>query len=93
MAREASVGYSWTIVVAIISARAPGHLDAGRAAADDDEVDGALVDRFWVPVGLLEGLDDPRRQAFRIVERVERERCSAPGVSKKFGWEPAARTR
>ena len=50
-----------------------GHLDAGRAAADDDEVDGALVDPLRVAVGFLEGLDDPRRQALRVVERVERE--------------------
>ena len=50
-----------------------GDLDAGRAAADDDEVDGALVDEARIAVGLLEGLDDPRPQALRVVERVERE--------------------
>ena len=71
-----------------------GDLDPGRPAADDDEVDGALVDEARVAVGLLEGLDDPglaggpRRRANRAGRRARR-----PGVPKKFGCEPAARTR
>ena len=50
-----------------------GDLDPGRPAADDDEIDGAFVGEMRVAVGFLERLDDPRPQAVRVVERVERE--------------------
>ena len=71
-----------------------GDLDTGRAAADDHEVDRALSIRpSGVPVRLLERLDDPGPQPLGVVERVERERVLGPGVPKKLGWEPAARTR
>ena len=56
-----------------------GDLDPGRTAADDDEVEGALVDEARVAVGLLEGLDDPRLEAVRVVERIEREGVLRPG--------------
>ena len=48
-------------------------LHPGRPPADDDEVEGALVDQLRVAVGLLEGLDDPRLEAVRVVERIQRE--------------------
>ena len=60
-----------------------GDLDPGRTAADDDEVDGALVDEARVAVGLLEGLDDARLQAVRVVERIERERVLRPGRTEE----------
>ena len=56
-----------------------GDLDPGRAAADDHEVDRALVDAVRVPVGLLERLDDPGPEAVRVLERVERERVLGAG--------------
>ena len=51
-----------------------GQLDAGRAAADDDEVERARVDQRRVAVGLLEDAEDARAQPLRVVEGVERER-------------------
>ena len=54
-------------------------LDPGRPAADDHEIDGALVGQVRIGVGLLEGLDDPRLEAFRVVEGVEREGVLRPG--------------
>ena len=65
--------YSAVIVSWIRSASAPGDLDAGRPAADDDEVQRALVDQRRVAVGVLEDAEDPRAQPLRVVERVERE--------------------
>ena len=71
----------------------PRQLDAGRAAADDDERERALVEQRGVAVGRLEDLEDPRAQPRRVVERVERERVLLrAGVRKKFGREPAAST-
>ena len=60
-----------------------GDLDPGRAAADDDEVDRALVDELRIAVGLLERLDDPRPQAVRVVERVEREGVLGARASRR----------
>ena len=60
-----------------------GDLDAGRAATDDDEVEGALVDEARVAVGLLEGLDDPRPEAFGVVERIQREGVLRPGCPEE----------
>ena len=51
-----------------------GELDAGRPAADDDEVERALRDQRRVAVGVLEHAEDARAQPLRVVERVERER-------------------
>ena len=76
----------------------PGELDAGRAAADDDEVQRALVDQRRVAVGVLEDAEDPRAQARGVVERVERERVlrgarGAEEVRLRAGGEHEARRR
>jgi hypothetical protein len=60
-------------------------LDAGRAAADDHEVDRAFVDAVRIPVGLLERLDDPGPQTIRVVERVEREGVLRAGGLEEVG--------
>ena len=51
-----------------------GELDAGGSAADDDEVQRALVDQRRVTVGVLEHADDARSQPLGVIEAVERER-------------------
>ena len=56
-----------------VGQRARG-LDPGRAAADDDEVQGAGVEQARVAVGRLEDGDDARPQTRRVVERVQRQR-------------------
>ena len=72
--------YSALIVSWIRSASAPGHLDAGRPAADDDEVQRALVDQRRVAVGVLEDAEDARaqplsrRRASRAGRRARRRR-------------------
>ena len=50
-----------------------GRLDAGRAAADHDEVQRAAVEQRGVAVGSLEQAEDPRAQARGVVVAVERE--------------------
>jgi hypothetical protein len=66
--------YSTLIVVADEVGQRAGELDPGGAAADDDEVQRALVDERRVAVGLLEERDDARAQPLGVVEAVERER-------------------
>ena len=41
-----------------------------------------------IPVGLLEGLDDPGPQALRVVERVERERVLGAGRPEEVRLRP-----
>ena len=58
-----------------------GELDAGRAAADDDEGEpgGALApDRF--ALGVLEGGEDARADLERVVERLQAGRVRRPFV-------------
>ena len=54
-----------------------GGLDAGRAGADDDEVQGTLVDPVGVGVGLLDQLDQPGAQRPGLLDVVERKRMFA----------------
>ena len=60
-----------------------GDLHAGRPAANDDEVDGSVVDRTGVAVRLLEGLDDACRQPLGVVQGVERERVLRTGCPEE----------
>ena len=50
-----------------------GRLDAGRAGADDDDVEGALVDAGRVVVGGLEDLEQAGAQRLGVVDGVQRE--------------------
>ena len=51
-----------------------GDLDAGRAAADDDDVERTLVDAGRIGVRILEHLEDPRTESAGVDDGVERER-------------------
>ena len=71
-----------------------GRLDAGRAAADDDEVERPAVDQRGVAVGGLEHAEDPRAQPLGVVERVQREGVLARrrASRRSSAREPAAST-
>ena len=71
-----------------------GELDAGRAAADDDEVERTLVD---AATGRGRPPRRPRGSASAGARRRRASRAGTrapprPGVRKKFGREPAAST-
>ena len=59
-------------------------LDAGRAAAHDDEVQRAFLDQSGVAIGLLEHPEDARAQSLRVLERVQGKRVlvGAGGVEE-----------
>ena len=68
-------------------------LDAGRAAADDHEVERARVDERAVAVGVSKQPRIRDRSRWASSSEYSGNACSArAGVSKKFGCEPAART-
>ena len=72
-----------------------GGLHAGRAGADDDDVEGAVVDAGRVVVGGLEHLEQPGAQRLGVVDRVQREGVLARrrACGRSSGREPAASTR
>ena len=58
-----------------------GQLDAGRAAADDDERHPlGPADRVGFPLGRLEGDEDPPPDLGRVVDRLEARRVARPLV-------------
>ena len=79
LARGASAGNSWTIVVLIISDRAPATSTPVGPPPTTTKSRAPSSARCGSRVGLLEGLDDPRLQAIRVVEGIERERVLRPG--------------
>ena len=58
-------------------------LDSGRAAPDDHDVQGAVVDERRVLVGRLPAFEDVLPQTERIRERVERERVLGGSVDSE----------
>ena len=81
MARGASVGNSWTIVVLIISDSAPATSTPVGPPPTMTKSSAPSAARVGVAIRLLERLDDPRPQALRVVQRVERERVLGARVS------------
>ena len=79
LARGASAGNSWTIVVLIISDRAPATSTPVGPPPTTTKSMAPSSARRGSRVGLLEGLDDPRLEAVGVVERVEREGVLRPG--------------
>src|SRR5262249_9201171 len=64
--------------------QAPGDLGAGRSAADDYEIQRALIDERSVAIGVFKQRQDARAQTLSIVQRVERKRvgCRTGCVEK-----------
>ena len=72
-----------------------GGLDAGRAGADDHEVQRALIEELRVAQRVLAARPaGATASARRVRGEYSGNACaSAPGVLKKFGCEPMASTR
>ena len=63
-----------------------GHLDAGGAAADDHEVQGAVVDERRVGVGRLEPAEHVVAEADRVAQAVEREAVGVGARRRRTCW-------